>query len=253
MTKTILFDIDNTLILFDEVKFFKAYIKKVAPIMADIISPHNLWRTVLRATKAVLHNNGELTNKEIFFQTFTRGFEKQTEEIWNRFLEFYEKEFDQFKSLVVINKGVSEIFSTLSKLNNLKIVIASNPFWPRIAMEKRISWAGLDVKHIDLITHLENMHFCKPRLEYYQEICNKINEKPEDCLMVGDDPINDMVVGKLGMKTYLTTDSKKYKNQVQAISKKIRFGFSFKKTEVEPDYSGPLMQLQEILPVFILS
>ena len=28
MTKTILFDLDNTLILFDEVKFFKAYIKK---------------------------------------------------------------------------------------------------------------------------------------------------------------------------------------------------------------------------------
>lgn len=66
MTKTILFDLDNTLILFDETKFFRAYISKVAPIMADIVSPHMLWRLVLSSTKAVLHNNGELTNKEVF-------------------------------------------------------------------------------------------------------------------------------------------------------------------------------------------
>jgi FMN phosphatase YigB (HAD superfamily) len=250
MTKTILFDLDNTLILFDEVKFFKAYIKKVSPIMADIVSPHMLWRLVLSATKAVMHNNGELTNKDVFFRTFTRGLENQTEEIWHRFIKFYENEFDQLKSLVNVNKGVSEIFSILSK-KDIKIVIASNPFWPRIAMEKRMSWAGLDKKQVQLITHLENMHFCKPRLEYYQEICHKINEKPEDCLMVGDDPVNDMVVGKLGMKTFLATDSMKFKNQLRAISEKIRFGFGFKNNRVHPDYTGPLGQFQEILPALI--
>jgi len=46
MTKRILFDFDNTLILFDEVKFFKAYIKKVAPIMSDIVSSYALWQGV---------------------------------------------------------------------------------------------------------------------------------------------------------------------------------------------------------------
>lgn len=244
MTKTILFDLDNTLILFDEVKFLKAYIHKVAPIMADIVSPPTLWQMVLKATKTVLHNNGELTNKEVFFGTFTKGLEDRTEEIWNRFLKFYNNEFDQLKSLVSVNKGVSEIFSLVSK-KDIKIVIASNPFWPRIAMEKRMGWAGLDTSKVNLITHLENMHFCKPRLEYYQEICNKINEKPEDCLMVGDDPVNDMVAGKLKMKTFLTTDNKKFKSQFQAISEKIRFGF--KKNLNRSDYTGPLIQLREIL------
>jgi len=250
MTKTILFDLDNTLILFDEVKFFKAYIKKVAPIMSDIVSPHALWQMVLSATKAVMHNNGELTNKEVFNRTFTRGLEDQTYEIWHRFLKFYENEFDQLKSLVSVNKGVSEIFSALSK-GKMKIVIASNPFWPCIAMEKRMAWAGVDKKQVHLITHMENMHFCKPRLEYYQEICHKINEKPEDCLMVGDDPVNDMVVGKLGMKTFLTTDSNKLKNQWRAVSEKIRFGFGFKKSGINPDYTGPLVQFREILPALV--
>lgn len=248
MAKTILFDLDNTLILFDEAQFFKAYIKKVSPIMEDIVSPNVLWKMVLGATKSVLHNNGELTNKEVFFQTFAKGLENQTEEIWNRFQEFYENEFDQLKSLVKKNTGVPEIFTTLSK-TDVKIVIASNPFWPSIAMEKRMSWAGINKQQVDLITHLGNMHFCKPRLEYYQEICNKINEKPENCFMVGDDPVNDMVVGQLGMKTFLTTDSKNFKNHLQAISKKIRFGF--RKIKNKPDYSGPLIKLQEILPDLI--
>jgi HAD superfamily hydrolase (TIGR01549 family) len=246
MIKTILFDLDNTLILFDETKFFKAYLNKVAPIMSDLASPHTLWHMILNATKAVLHNNGKLTNKEVFFQTFIKdlGGRCQTQEIWNRFQQFYENEFDHLRSHVTINKGVSEIFSVLAQ-KNIKIVIASNPFWPLIAMEKRMAWAGLDKKLVHLITHLENMHFCKPRLEYYQEICTKIKENPEDCLMVGDDPVNDMVAGKLGIKTFLITDSKKFKTQLRTISNKIRFGWQ--KGLVKPDYTGSLIQFQKIL------
>jgi HAD superfamily hydrolase (TIGR01549 family) len=246
MAKTILFDLDNTLILFDETKFFKAYVKKVAPLMSDIASPNTLWQIILSATKSVLHNNGKTTNQEVFKQNFEQNFGNQTEEIWQRFLEFYKNEFDQLKTLVNVNNGVSEIFSFLPE-KNIKIVIASNPFWPCIAMEKRMGWAGVKKNQVNLITHMENMHFCKPRLEYYQEICQKINEEPENCLMVGDDPLNDMIAGKLGMKTFLATDSVRYKSQLLAISKKLRLGFTSKKDKIDPDYSGPLIQLREIL------
>ncbi len=247
MIKTILFDLDNTLILFDEVKFFRAYIKKVAPIMSDIVAPHILWKMVLNSTKAVLHNNGELTNKEVFFNTFTMGLEDKTVEIWNRFQRFYEKEFDQLKSLVTPNKGISEILSFLIQ-KGIKIVIASNPFWPSLAMEKRMSWAGIFKKQVQLITHMENMHFCKPRLEYYQEICNKLMENPEDCLMVGDDPVNDMIAGKIGIKTFLTTDSSRFKNPLKIFNNILGLGKG--KEKVKPDYCGTLVQLQEVLPVF---
>lgn len=247
MSKAILFDLDNTLILFDEVKFFKAYIRRVAPIMSDLVSPHILWRLVLNATKAVLHNNGDLTNREVFYHIFSQGLGEQTEEIWNRFQRFYETEFEHLKSLVTANKGVYDIFADLLT-SGIKIVIASNPFWPSLAMEKRMSWAGIRKEQVNLITHLENMHFCKPRLEYYQEICQKIGTNPEDCLMIGDDPYNDMVAGRIGMKTFLVTDSLKIQNPLRMISKKIGFGKG--KERVQPDYSGPLIQVQEILPIF---
>ena len=248
MSKAILFDLDNTLILFDEVKFFKAYIKKVAPIMSDLVSPYNLWRLVLTSTKAVLNNNGHFTNKEVFYQNFSKGLDKKTHEIWDRFQNFYENEFDHFKYLVTVNIGVSEIFETLIK-KGTNIVIASNPFWPSSAMEKRMSWAGIKKEQVRLITHMENMHYCKPHLGYYQEICQKMETSPEDCLMVGDDPVNDMAAGRIGIKTFLVTDCKRTENPLRAISNRMRFGRG--KERVIPDYSGPLVKVQEVFPAFI--
>ncbi len=64
-------------------------------------------------------------------------------------------------------------------------MIASNPLWPSIAQNKRLAWAGLGDLDFDLVTHIENMTYCKPRVEYYREICVKIGERPEACLMVG--------------------------------------------------------------------
>jgi FMN phosphatase YigB (HAD superfamily) len=85
-------------------------------------------------------------------------------------------------------------------------VVASNPIFPLIVQQKRMAWAGIDRFRFDLVTHIENMSFVKPRLEYYLQICEKICEAPEECLMVGNDSINDMVAGVTGMKTYLTTE-----------------------------------------------
>lgn len=220
-------------------------LKRIAPMMSDIVSPNVLWQLVLKATKAVLQNNGSLTNKEVFFSVFTKGLQNKSEEIWNRFEQFYKTEFDNLKSLVTANRGISEIFSTILN-KKMKIVIASNPFWPSSAMEKRMSWAGVSKEQVHLITHMENMHYCKPRIEYYQEICDKIKVEPDDCLMVGDDPVNDMVAGKIGIKTFLVTDNKSH-NPLLRISKKIRFGKG--KEMIEPDYKGSLINIQKIITI----
>jgi len=50
------------------------------------------------------------------------------------------------------------------------------------------------------------MHFCKPNLEYFEEVLSFIDRKPEECLMVGNDVEEDLAAGALGMKTYLVED-----------------------------------------------
>ncbi|MBQ5324023.1 MAG: HAD family hydrolase, partial [Oscillospiraceae bacterium] len=52
----------------------------------------------------------------------------------------------------------------------------------------------------------EDYSYCKPSLEYYKQILDKIGLKGEECAMVGNDVGEDMVAKKLGMKTFLLTD-----------------------------------------------
>lgn len=50
---------------------------------------------------------------------------------------------------------------------------------------------------------MENSTYCKPNLKYYREILDKIQVRPEDCLMIGNDVEEDMVAETMGMQVYL--------------------------------------------------
>ena len=62
-------------------------------------------------------------------------------------------------------------------------------------------WEGLSPKDFDYYTTFENSGFCKSNLSYYREILQKIDCKPEECLMFRNDVSEDMVVTELGMDT----------------------------------------------------
>jgi FMN phosphatase YigB (HAD superfamily) len=57
-----------------------------------------------------------------------------------------------------------------------------------------------------LVTTYENSSYCKPNPDYYREILQKINDVPENCIMVGNDVTEDMVARELGMQVFLLTD-----------------------------------------------
>jgi len=206
MLRAVLFDLDNTLIHFGERQFFQGYIPAVARVFADVMPGDLFLERLLSSTGMVLNNNGRMLNVDCFMSAFCKGYEAQRDELWKRFTRFYETEYDQFRSLASVPVGVRDMLLQLRE-RSLKLVIASNPLWPSIAQNKRLAWAGLGDLEFDLVTHIENMTRCKPNVEYYHEVCTKIGERPEACLMVGNDPVNDMVVGTIGMKTYLVTDS----------------------------------------------
>jgi len=205
MLKAVLFDLDNTLIHYSERDFFEGYVTRLAPVFADIIPPEKLLPLLISSTMGLLNNDGSVSNAQRFMDMFGAGFESRRIEIWDRFLKFYDDEYDQFRSLISVPEGVRDIILRL-KEDGLKLVIASNPIWPLKVQIRRLSWAGIGDLDFDLITHIENMSFCKPRVEYYRQVCSMISEDPGSCLMVGNDPVNDMVVAMIGMRTYMVTD-----------------------------------------------
>ena len=248
LLKAVLFDLDNTLIRFDEREFFEAYIPKISRVFSDLMSPEILFEKLLLSTQMLVNNNGQMSNAEYFMSSFSRGYEKYRDEIWRRFIKFYETEFDQFQSLVSVTPGVRGVFVKLKKMG-VKLVVASNPIWPKIVQMKRLSWAGLGDWNFELVTHIENMSYCKPHIEYYLEVCQKINEKPDGCLMIGNDPVNDLIVAKIGMKTFLVTDGSEFDGSGLELSKSIRDDTAAEL--ITPDFKGLLSDVPDAVEALL--
>jgi HAD superfamily hydrolase (TIGR01662 family) len=237
MLKAVLFDLDNTLILFEEVKFLSGYYPVLVARFNDIFPDGQFAERLMKATVELRNNDGSQSNRELFLGAFCEGLNVDRDDVWARFEKFFSLDFDIFKNVVTAAPGAGETFRHV-KEHGLKIVVATNPIWPLSVQQKRVSWAGLGDVEIDLITHIDNMSYCKPQLGYFRQICRLIDVSPDECLMVGDDFANDMVAAIVGMKTYQTTDSRSYSEAPLQISKQV-IGNNLE--GIPPaDFSGPL-------------
>jgi FMN phosphatase YigB (HAD superfamily) len=239
MINTLLFDIDNTLILFNETDFFQTYLPAITAHFSDLMPEALFQERIVSASQLLLNNRGRKTNADFFLDAFSKGYEKNRTVFWRRFIDFYKTHFDQFQILIEPIKGTRAMLLKLYKMN-LKLVIASHPIWPEEVQKKRLLWAGLDEIPFNHITHIENTTYCKPQLEYYQEICDTIGERPHNCLMVGNDPVNDMVSKKIGLLTYLTTDAENVDDRLP-LSSQLRKKLPL--NTPKPDFTGPLMKV----------
>ena len=206
MIKAVLFDMDGTLLPMDVKNFEKLYFKTLAARVAPLgYQPQTLIEGVWRGTKAMIVNDGSRLNSEAFWHTFADIFGKKALEHVENFDEYYRTDFVAAKAACGVNSKAVEIVKAL-KSRGLTVVVATNPLFPLVAQEQRLSWAGLTPNDVDLITHYDNSHFCKPNLKYYEEILANLDLKAEECLMVGNDVNEDMIAAELGMKVFLVTD-----------------------------------------------
>ncbi len=212
---TILFDLDGTLLpMPDQELFLKAYMKGLAAKVAPLgYEPKKLVDTVLMGTGDVIRNDGTATNETVFWKAFCGVFGEEALRHLPVFEAFYKNEFQQVSSTCGCDARAARLIAKL-KDKGFRLVLATNPLFPAVATQSRIRWAGLNEADFELVTTYENSSFCKPNLKYYEEIVNKLGLDPAQCLMVGNDVGEDMIAGKLGMKTFLLTDC--LINRVQA-------------------------------------
>lgn len=238
---SVLFDLDNTLILFDEKEFYKTYTFKLSQHFKDVLTPQEFAQKLMHSTQIMTNNNGEQCNADFFVNDFSKGLNINKSEIWNRFEYFYKNEFEQLKYLIKPLKNVKDLILKIQKMNK-KIVIASNPMLPENVQYLRLKWAGLEKVKFDLITDALNSTYCKPNINYYIEISDKLNLPPNKCLMVGNDPVNDMIAAKTGMITYLTIESAQKSVEVSR-----QLAGSQDLDIPKPDYYGKLENILYIL------
>jgi len=202
-TKVILFDLDGTLLPMDQDTFVKTYLggmaKKLAPHGYD---PEQMVKAVYAGMKAMTTNDGSCTNETAFWNAFTGILGEQVKDAMPIFDDYYRNEFQDVKNICGFLPEAAQTVRAL-KEKGFRVVLATTPMFPSIATESRIRWAGLLPEDFEIFTTYENYHFCKPSLNYYREVVEKLGVTPEECLMVGNDVGEDMVTEELGMKVFL--------------------------------------------------
>ncbi len=205
MINTILFDLDGTLLSIENTQFEKIYFGGLSSAFTDMFSSEQLIKLIWDATKVMALDTTPRTNEIVFMEALGTVVQDKLPEMQRRFMHFYETDFDRIKSAVTVRTEMLKAVEIL-KQKGYTLVIATNPMFPKIAIEKRILWTGLNREDFVYVSSFEKNHYCKPQPQFFREILQAIQKSPEECLMVGNDAQEDMVATTIGIKTYLLTN-----------------------------------------------
>lgn len=204
--KTILFDLDGTLLPMDQDQFINIYFKNlVSHFLPFGFEPQKMIDAVNKGTYAMVMNDGSCTNEERFWKVFSMELGENIRDMEDEFIKFYETGFCNSKASTQSTPLTKQCIDLL-KDKGYQIIIATNPLFPKVATYQRINWAGFDISDVSYVTTYETCSYCKPNLDYYREIINRYDLNPKDCIMVGNDVSEDMCVQELGMQSFLITD-----------------------------------------------
>ena len=189
MLKALLLDLDGTLLDNPMDEFVPAYLRALSGYLAAYVSRDRFVAELLRATRAMDLNDGcGPTNAEAFAAAFYPAVGVPRETLEPVLERFYEKAFPALHSTTRPVAGTRALLD-LACMRGWRIVIATNPLFPRTAIEQRLAWAGapVDEHAYALVTSYEDMHATKSHPAYYREILARLELAPHECLMAGDD------------------------------------------------------------------
>lgn len=202
---TIIFDLDGTLLPMDTELFMKIYFEEMGKHFADLIDPRELINHVWASTRSMITNLDHKTNEEVFMTDFESRINGDLNIYTQRFDNFYDTKFSKSRQAVSENDFIKKSIQLLID-KGYTLVIATNPLFPEKAILQRIEWAGLKANDFSYITNYENNHYCKPQIQFYEEVLKDTSKSPHECMMVGNDVKEDLIAGNIGIKTYLIKD-----------------------------------------------
>lgn len=211
MLTGVLFDLDGTLLDIHLDDFFRRYFAALGPAIAEIlgedVQANGGLEAVMRGTEAMCRSHPGRTNREEFNAVFREltGADLTRPENVAVLERFYAEVFPSLRGAIGPNPGARKSVECALDLG-LKVAIATNPIFPRAAIEERMRWANVADLPINVVTSYENMHSAKPHGSYYSEVASMLDVPPIQALMVGDDRVLDMAAADVGMQTYFVGD-----------------------------------------------
>lgn len=219
-----MFDLDGTLLNMDMDMFAEIYFNEMAFAFNGLIDKKELINSIWVATGVMVNNIEKRSNQDVFMEKFKKLVGNDVKPIIDRFDVFYSDGYLKTRKAFSKKKMVSDTLNSLIS-KGYKLILATNPLFPHKAVNSRVLWAGIDPEIFSYVSTYDNSSFCKPQVEYYNEILEKNNKRPEECLMVGNDVEEDMIASNLGISTFLVDD--------QIISREKEINYDYRGSFIE--------------------
>lgn len=204
MARAVLFDLDGTLLPVDFDQFLARYIDHVCRFY-QAVAHIDLRPGLKPAVGKMMANDGSRQNGDVFWDTLAQHVECDRAVLEEWYPRFIQHDGPALGDGIVPDPAAARVVQAW-KARRAKVVLATNPVFPRMLVDLRARWGALDPNTFDLVTSCDNMTFCKPFPEYYLSIARSIGVPPSECLMVGNDVQMDLVpAAKAGMRTCLIT------------------------------------------------
>jgi len=212
MTLILLMDMDGTLLNNDMEHFLPQYLQKLGNHLQDHVPPARMVQSLLAGTKAMVAKQfPDKTLEQSFDEVFYPGIDGEKAKLAGSIFDFYENTYPTLKVTTSVIPEAQE-FIRWAFSQNYTIAIATNPLFPRSAIEQRLAWAGLPVSEYPfaLVTSFENFHFAKPNPAYYAEILGQLGWPDQPAVMVGNSFSDDILPAQsIGLPAFLLNPSSK--------------------------------------------
>jgi FMN phosphatase YigB (HAD superfamily) len=205
MTLTLLIDLDDTLLTNDINTFVPVYLKALGKHLAQHVSPEIMIPSLLAATQVMQENNSAAQSlEEAFDRAFYPAIGKSKPELRPAIEQFYDEVFPNLQHLTSPRPQAVDLITWAIDQGH-QVIVATNPLFPRKAIEHRLRWAGLDPDKVPfvLVTTYENFHFSKPNPAYLAEILAQLGWPNQPAVMIGNSLTEDLIpAAKLGIPAF---------------------------------------------------
>ena len=209
MIKAVLFDLDDTLLRLNLAAFIARYVAGATRLLASVArtSPVAIGVPYARAFLAMDAQDREdsLTNERLFHQSFRAATGIPLDDpVIADLMTYYESQIvPGFSGGLVGARPVEGARAAIEAVHDAGLVcaLATNPTFSLACDRARMGWAGVAEDDFALISTYANSTRCKPSVRYYQEFANQLGVRLEECLMVGNDAVRDIVRPSCGLRT----------------------------------------------------
>lgn len=204
MLKTILFDMDGTLLNMGESAFEKEYLKRMVLFLEKRYpgKGKDIVKAVGYGAEAMKVSDGSRSNLDVFWKAFTKVSGYSRHEMEPVITMYYLTDFTHIGDDYVSDGDMQAAVRLLNE-KGYQLLVATTPVVPYIANAERIRWTGLaDIPWLDL-TSFDGYSYSKPNPAYFRQVCEKFHLQPEECMMIGDSLTKDYPATELGMEFFL--------------------------------------------------